>query len=60
LQVREMQFVTASITFNASRWHILRHHIMPNILSPTIVQATLDIGNTILLASALSFIGLGA
>jgi len=60
LQVREMQFVTAAITFNASRWHILRTHIMPNILSPTLIQATLDIGNTILLASALSFIGLGA
>jgi len=60
LTVREMQFVTAALTFNASRWHILRYHIMPNILSPTIVQATLDIGNTILLAAALSFIGLGA
>jgi len=60
LQIREMQFVTAAISFNARRWHILRYHILPNILSPTLIQATLDIGNTILLAAALSFIGLGA
>jgi len=60
LVVREMAFVTAALTFKASRWHLLRWHILPNILSPTIVQATLDIGSTILLASALSFIGLGA
>ena len=60
LLVREMPFVVAARIFRASRWHILRWHVLPNILSPVVVQATLDIGNTILLASALSFIGLGA
>lgn len=60
LLVREMPYVAAAKTFRAGRWHILRWHILPNILSPVVVQATLDIGNTILLAAALSFIGLGA
>lgn len=60
LIVREMPFVVAAKTFRASRWHILRWHMLPNIVSPMVVQASLDLGNTILLASALSFIGLGA
>lgn len=60
LLVRELPYVAAARTFRAGRWHILRWHILPNILSPVVVQATLDIGNTILLAAALSFIGLGA
>lgn len=60
LLIREMSFVTAAETFKASKLHILRWHILPNILSPVMVQATLDLGSTILLASALSFIGLGA
>ncbi|MCF6293466.1 MAG: D,D-dipeptide ABC transporter permease [Robiginitomaculum sp.] len=60
LLVREMPYVAAAQTFKASRWHILRWHVIPNILSPIVVQATLDLGNTILLAAALSFIGLGA
>ena len=60
LIVREMAYVKAAHTFRAGRLHILRWHILPNTLSPVIVQGTLDLGSTILLASALSFIGLGA
>jgi peptide/nickel transport system permease protein len=60
LLVREMAYVTAAETFKAPKRHILRWHILPNIMSPILVQTTLDLGNTILLASALSFIGLGA
>ncbi|WP_295810202.1 D,D-dipeptide ABC transporter permease [uncultured Nitratireductor sp.] len=60
LIVREMAYVKAANTFRAGRLHILRWHILPNTLSPVIVQGTLDLGSTILLASALSFIGLGA
>jgi peptide/nickel transport system permease protein len=60
LLVREMSYVTAAETFKAPKWHVLRWHILPNIMSPILVQTTLDLGNTILLASALSFIGLGA
>lgn len=60
LVVREMAYVKAAQIFRAGRLHILRWHILPNTLSPIVVQGTLDLGNTILLASALSFIGLGA
>lgn len=60
LIVREMAYVKAAQIFRANRLHILRWHILPNTLSPVIIQGSLDLGNTILLASALSFIGLGA
>lgn len=60
LALRELFYVRAAITFGASRMHIIRSHIMPNALSPLIVQVTLDIGSAILMAAALGFIGLGA
>lgn len=60
LSLRERAYVKAAVTFGASRWHIVRRHVLPNAMSPIIVQGTLDIGLAILTASALSFIGLGA
>jgi len=60
LIIREMNYSKASITFGASRWHIVRWHVLINALPPLIVQATLDVGGTILMAAALGFIGLGA
>ncbi|QIG48910.1 D,D-dipeptide ABC transporter permease [Nordella sp. HKS 07] len=60
LSLRAKYYVKAARTFGASPLHILRWHILPNALSPIVVQATLDLGGTILIAAALSFIGLGA
>ena len=60
LALRSRNYVKASRTFGASSFYLLRWHILPNALSPIIVQATLDLGGTILAAAALSFIGLGA
>ncbi len=60
LIIREMNYSKASLTFGASRWHIVRWHVLINALPPLIVQATLDVGGTILMAAALGFIGLGA
>lgn len=60
LVVREAPYVKAARVFRATPLQILRWHVVPNILSPILVQATLDIGAAILMASALSFIGLGA
>src|SRR5690606_23733082 len=60
LSLRERPYVKAATTFGASRLQIVRRHIVPNALAPIIVQSTLDIGSNILLAAALSFIGLGA
>ena len=60
LSLRAKYYVKAARTFGASPLHILRWHILPNAMSPIVVQATMDLGNTILIAAALSFIGLGA
>lgn len=60
LGIREMSYVKAAWTFGASKWHVVRWHIVRNAAAPIVVQATLDIGGAILLAAALGFIGLGA
>ncbi|AOU96754.1 D-ala-D-ala transporter subunit [Acidihalobacter yilgarnensis] len=60
LSLRESGYVQAARVFGANPWQLLRWHIAANAMPPIIVQATLDIGNAILMASALSFIGLGA
>jgi ABC-type dipeptide/oligopeptide/nickel transport system permease subunit len=58
--VRELEFVEASKALGATSTQILFLRILPNAISPLIVQATLGIGTAILDAAALSFIGLGA
>jgi len=60
LVVRHHSFVEASVTFGASRWHLISWHILRNALPPLVVQASLDIGSAILMAATLGFIGLGA
>lgn len=60
LSVREREFVEASRALGARDSYIIFRHILPNVIAPIMVQATLDMGNVILEAAALSFIGLGA
>ena len=60
LSVRERDFVEASRALGARDSYIIFRHILPNVIAPIMVQATLDMGNVILEAAALSFIGLGA
>lgn len=60
LSIREMTYIKAAQTFGASRLHLLRWHVLRNVMPPIVVQTTLDIGNAILMAAALGFIGLGA
>ena len=59
LTLREQDFVAAARVVGSSDTHILAIHILPNTLAPLIVQASLGIGATILVASALGFLGLG-
>ncbi|HLG64644.1 MAG TPA: ABC transporter permease [Ktedonosporobacter sp.] len=59
LQVSAQDFVTASLVSGTRTWKILFRHILPNIFSPLLVQATISISFAILDESALSFIGLG-
>jgi len=60
LVIRELNYAKASRAFGAGHWHLVRWHVLKNALPPIIVQATLDVGGTILMAAALGFIGLGA
>ena len=60
LSIKEMDFVSASRALGASPAHILFLRVLPNALTPLIVQGTLGIASAILDAAALSFIGLGA
>ena len=60
LQVKEQDFVSASRALGASAFGILGSHVLPNAITPVIVQGTLGIGVVILDAAALSFLGLGA
>lgn len=60
LQVKEQDFVSASRALGMSSSGILMAHVLPNALTPLIVQGTLGIASAILDAAALSFLGLGA
>jgi len=60
LSVREADFVTASRALGESSRGILSRRVLPNALTPAIVQGTLGIGAAILEVAALSFVGLGA
>lgn len=59
LKEREMEYLEAAKAMNCSRAKILYKHMMPNIIAPTIVGTTGQIGGTIMQAASLSYIGLG-
>ncbi|WP_085028671.1 ABC transporter permease [Ensifer aridi] len=59
LLVRELDYVAASRTFGASDFRIIVQHVLPNIISPLIVMATLSISGAITSEASLSFLGLG-
>lgn len=60
ISVKERKFVQAAETIGTSRTKIIFKHIIPNCISPVIVQASMDIGGVILTVAGLSFLGLGA
>jgi ABC-type dipeptide/oligopeptide/nickel transport system permease subunit len=60
LSVKELEYVEASRALGASPLHILFSRVLPNAITPLIVQGTLGIATAILDAAALSFLGLGA
>jgi peptide/nickel transport system permease protein len=59
LSIKEKEFVEAAIGVGSGQHLILLRHILPNVLSPIIVSATLGVAGAILTESALSFLGLG-
>lgn len=60
LAVRKLEYIDAVKALGASDGRIIFKHILPNVTSPLIVQATLSIATSILTASGLSFLGMGA
>ena len=59
LALKEREFVKAAVSVGTSGQSVIINHILPNILSPIMVSATLGIANAIITESTLSFLGLG-
>ena len=60
LVLREIDYMIAAKAIGVSGGRTFIHHILPNCISPIIIQATLDLGEVLLTAATLSFIGFGA
>jgi peptide/nickel transport system permease protein len=60
LSIKTSQYIEAAHAAGLSEFQVVIRHVLPNILMPLLVYATLDISNVILTGTILSFIGLGA
>jgi len=58
IRVKQADYVAAAKVLGDSQWNIYRKDVLPNAATPLIVQATLDMGNVVLIGATLSFIGL--
>jgi peptide/nickel transport system permease protein len=58
ITVKQNEYVDAARVIGDSNWRIFRKDILPNSITPIIVQATLDMGHIVLVGATLSFIGL--
>ncbi len=59
LQLKEQEFVQAARAAGAGSFRIITRHLLPNVVGPIVVQATLIVGTAIILESTLAFLGLG-
>ena len=59
LSLREREYIVAARALGFSAPRTIFFHILPNVMAPIIVAATLNIGNTIMIEASLSFLGLG-
>jgi peptide/nickel transport system permease protein len=59
LKVREMEYVMAARALGARSPRVIIRHVLPNVINPVIVMATLGLAGAILSEAALSFLGLG-
>jgi len=60
LVLREIDYIVAARAIGVHNRRIIMRHILPNCVSPVLIQATLDMGEVLLTAATLSFIGFGA
>jgi peptide/nickel transport system permease protein len=59
LNVRQAAYIEAAAALGHSRWAVIRRHLFPNAMRPLVAVITLGIGQSIVWASALAFLGLG-
>lgn len=59
LPLKNQEYIEAALACGTSHWRIITRHIIPNVIGPIIVQATLQMGGAIINIAGLSFIGLG-
>ena len=59
LSIRQQEFITAAVASGAGTGRIIARHVIPNVIGPVIVYATLTVPQIILFESFLSFLGLG-
>lgn len=59
LKVREMEYIIAARALGAKSPRVILRHVLPNVMNPVIVMATLGLAGAILSEAALSFLGLG-
>nr|WP_210408960.1 nickel transporter permease [Halorhabdus rudnickae] len=60
LSVKNNSFVQSSKLYGTPRWRIAGRHLLPNVMNPVIVLATLDLGTVVISVASLSFLGVGA
>jgi oligopeptide transport system permease protein len=59
LALKNLEFVIAARASGAGFWHIVWKHLLPNVMGPVIIYASLTVPGVMLLEAALSFLGLG-
>ena len=59
-QTKELPYIEAAVQSGARAWRIVVFHVLPNVIAPIVVVATLGIGQAIIAGASLSFLGLGA
>ncbi len=60
LSIRSNEYIEAAQAVGAPNWWIIWDHMLPNIISPIIIMGTLSVGNAILTAASMGFLGMGA
>ncbi len=59
LTLKEREFILAARSIGTTSWSMIRRHMLPNVMSPIMVSATLGLANAIITELSLSFLGLG-
>ncbi len=59
ISIREMPYIEAARSVGCGNFHIIRRYVLPNVLAPILILATVQLGGAILAESTLSFLGFG-